>query len=297
MKTVCVLGGTGFVGSSIVRQLSEAGYLVKVFTRNCQKGKHLASLANVQVIECNIFNEAALKQSLKSAVAVINLVGILHENRKLSFQSIHAELPKKLAEVCIALGIPRLLHMSALKASDNAPSQYLKSKAQGEAYLARYADQLNITVFKPSVIFGPCDSFINLFAKLIRLLPVILLAKPKAKFQPVYVQDVASAFVKAIDKKSTFGKVYELAGPKIYTLEELIKLVAKALNKPRLVIGLNDSLSYLQASLMELLPVKLMTRDNLSSMQVDSVSNQSFPDYLDSQPSALESILPSYINA
>lgn len=296
MKTICILGGTGFVGSAITHQLSEAGYLVKVLTRNCQKGKHLASVPNVQVIECDIFDNVALAQSLKTAAAVINLVGILHESKKISFKSIHADLPKHLAKICMELKIPRLLHMSALKASLDAPSKYLKSKAQGEEHLANTDKALNITIFKPSVIFGPGDSFINLFLKLVKLLPVILLAKPNAKFQPIYVQDVASAFVKAINEKSTFGNTYELAGPKTYTLRELIRLVAKTLNKPRLIIGLNDSLSYLQASAMELLPVKLMTRDNLASMQVDSVTEQKFPEYLDFKASSLESILPKYIN-
>lgn len=296
MKIVCVLGGTGFVGNSIVRQLSEAGYTVKVLSRNCQRGKHLTGLKNVQVIESDVLNPAALKQNLKSATAIINLIGILHETKKISFERIHADLPKTLAEICVELKIPRLVHMSALQASDKAPSCYLQSKASGEKYLANYSDKLTITIFKPSVIFGACDSFINLFAKLIKFLPVILLAKPDAKFQPIYVEDVATAFVSALEEKRTFGKTYELAGPNIYSLRELIQLVAKSLNKTRWIIGLNDSLSYLQAHMLELMPIKMMTRDNVRSMEIDSVSTQGFPDYLDFKPSSLESILPSYIN-
>ena len=296
MKIVCVLGGSGFVGNVIVRQLSEAGYLVKVLTRNGHKGKHLTKLSNVQVIECNVLNDNALKQAIQSAHAVINLIGILHETNKLNFESIHAELPKRLAAICTNSGIPRLMHMSALQASDRAPSKYLRSKAKGEQYLTQHANNLSITIFKPSVIFGACDNFINLFAKLIKVLPVIVLAKPNAKFQPIYVEDVSAAFVKALDDKRTFGKTYELAGPNTYSLRQLIQLVAKAMNKHRMIIGLNDRLSYLQAWAMELLPVKMMTRDNVRSMEVDSISHQSFPDYLDFQPKALEEVLPTYIH-
>lgn len=296
MKIICVLGGTGFVGHSIVRQLSEAGYTVKVITRNCRKGKDLISLKNVQVIECDILNKNALKQALKSATAVINLIGILHENKKISFEDIHAALPKTVAKISAELGISRFIQMSALQASNLAPSKYLKSKAKGEEQVMQHADKMNITIFRPSVIFGACDNFLNLFARLIKVLPIILLAKPNAKFQPVYVEDVASAFVKSLDNKHTFGKTYELAGPNIYSLRELIQLVAKALNKHRLIIGLDDNFSYLQAWAMELLPVKMMTRDNVKSMEVDSVSHQNFPNYLDFKPKALEDVLPTYIH-
>ena len=296
MKIICVLGGAGFVGHAIVRQLSEAGYLVKVLTRNCRKCKHLVDIKNVQIIECDALNTTDLKQSLRGANAVINLIGILHESKQIRFETIHADLPKRLGIICNELGVPRFLNMSALQASESAPSNYLRSKGQGEKYLAELSDQLDITVFKPSVIFGPCDGFINLFAKLIKILPVILLAKPNAKFQPIYVEDVARAVVQSITHKKTFGKTYELAGPRVYTLREIIKLVAKQLNKKRLIIGLNDGLSYLQAAAMECLPAKLMTRDNVRSMQVDSISSEDFPDYLDFKPSSLESILPSYIH-
>jgi uncharacterized protein YbjT (DUF2867 family) len=295
VKIVCVLGGTGFVGHAIVRQLSESGYLVKVLARNIKNGKHLAQLKNVQVIECSL-NTSDLKRSLKSAHAVINLVGILHQSKKNSFDSIHADLPHRLAQICAEFNIPRLIHMSALKASVNAPSEYLRSKGKGEDAVLKFQNKVNITLFRPSVIFGPCDNFINLFAKLIKVFPIIPLAKPLAKFQPIFVEDVSQAVNYALENKTTFGKTYELTGPSIYTLLEIIRLITNTLKKRRLIIGLSDQLSYLQAWGLEQLPLKLMTRDNLRSMQVDNISNVHRPDYFNFEPKTLESILPSYIN-
>lgn len=295
MKQVCVLGGSGFVGSAIVRQLSLAGYGVKVLTRRREASKHLILLANVVVLECDVMNDVALAEALKGTDAVINLIGILHNSKKTSFKAMHAELPARLVKLCAKLNIPRLLHMSALQASQQAPSAYLQSKAEGESAVLRTNKNLDATVFRPSVIFGRGDGFINLFAALVKLLPVILLAKPSAKFQPIYVEDVARAFVASIDNVATFGKAYDLGGPKVYSLRQLVEYVACILGKKRTIIGLNNTLSYLQAFAMELLPVKLMTRDNVRSMEVDSVCVTNFPAFLGFEPVALESIAPDYL--
>lgn len=296
MKQICVLGGSGFVGSAIVRQLSLAGYGVKVLTRRREASKHLILLSNVDVIECDVMDDAALVKALKGADAVINLIGILHNSKKASFKAIHAELPARIVKICTKLGIKRLVHMSALQASPKAPSAYLKSKAEGENALLRANKNLGVTVFRPSIIFGRGDGFINLFATLVKLLPVILLAKPNAKFQPIYVEDVAKAFVTSLDNIETYGKAYDLGGPKVYTLRQLVTYVAETLGKKRPIIGLNNMLSYLQAFAMELLPVRLMTRDNVRSMEVDSVCVTSFPAFLGIQPVALEAIVPDYLS-
>ncbi len=295
MKQICLLGGTGFVGSAMAQQLSVAGYSVKILTRRREVSKHLILLPNVTVVECDVMNDAALSLALKGCDVVINLIGILHENKKMSFEKMHAELPKRVAKICLKLGIGRLIHMSALKAALKAPSDYLQSKAEGEAYVLSQGNKLDVTVFRPSIIFGRGDGFINLFAGLIKVLPVILLAKPKAKFQPIYVEDVAAAFVAAIENSETYGKSYDLGGPRVYTLAEIIKFVSKTLHKKRIVIGLNDLFSYIQAFAMELLPIKLMTRDNVRSMEVDSTCDQPFPDYLNFTPVAMESIVPEYL--
>jgi len=296
MKQVCLLGGSGFVGSAIVRHLSLAGYAVKVLTRRREASKHLILLPNVDVLECDVMDDVALAEALKGSDVVINLIGILHNSKKASFQAMHAELPARLAKLCNKLGVKRLVHMSALQASKDAPSYYLKSKAEGELAVLRSNKNLDVTVFRPSIIFGRGDGFINLFASLVKLLPVILLAKPNAKFQPIYVEDVAYAFVASLDNVDTYGKAYDLAGPKVYTLRQLVTYVADTLGKRPTIIGLNNMLSYLQAFAIELLPVKLMTRDNVRSMEVDSVCVTSFPAFLGFHPVALETIVPDYLN-
>ena len=295
VKTVCVLGGAGFVGSSIVAKLDAAGYQVKVLSRRREAGKHLFLLPNVQVVECDIMNNHALKDALKGADAVINLIGILHESGKATFEEIHHQLPRRVAQICESLSIERLIHMSALQASSNAPSQYLISKAKGELALSDFNKKLNITIFKPSVIFGRNDSFLNLFANLVKYLPVVALAKPNAKFQPIWVEDVASCFVNALENIDTFDKSYELGGPTVYTLRELVQSVMDILGKQRPILGLNDRLSMAQAFAMEFLPIKLMTRDNVKSMALDSVTQQPIAIELNVIATPLEAVVPEYL--
>ena len=294
-KEVCVLGGSGFVGSAIVTKLDAAGYSVKVLTRRRDSAKHLILLPNVQVVECNVNDYQALNVVLRGADAVINLLGVLHQSRHASFNAIHHQFPAQLAKICVDLNIKRLIHMSSLRAGKNAPSQYLRSKGAGEAALLEFQNRLNITIFKPSVIFGRGDQFINLFASLIKNLPLLILAKPEAKFQPVWVEDVASCFVACMANDATYGKTYELAGPKVYAFRDLVKVIMSTLQAKRPIIGLNDTLSYLQAFMMELMPVKLMSRDNVRSMEVESVSEQSFPAIFNVTPTALETVIPQYL--
>lgn len=295
LKEVCVLGGSGFVGSAIVAKLDAAGYQVKVLTRRRETAKHLFLLPNVQVEECNVLDYHTLNVALRGADAVINLIGILHQSHHLSFNNIHHQLPAQLAKICADLGVKRLVHMSSLGADKAAPSQYLRSKAAGEAAILELKGKLNTTIFRPSIIFGRDDRFINLFASLIKLLPAIMLAKPNAKFQPVWVEDVASCFVNSLENTDTYGKTYELAGPKVYTFRELIQTIMDTLRIKRPIIGLSDKLSYAQAFMMEWLPIKLMSRDNVRSMEVDNVSTQPFPGIFNVTPTALEAIIPEYL--
>ncbi len=295
IKNTVVLGGSGFVGSAIVAKLVSAGYQVTVLTRRLDHAKHLSLLPGVTLKVCNVFDAQALRSALQGADAVINLLGILHQSGKASFTQVHADLPVQLAKLCQDLGIKRLLHMSSLCAATDAPSLYLRSKGQAEVALAGYVPALAITVFRPSIIFGRADQFINLFAGLIKHFPLVVLVKPNAKFQPVWVEDVATCFVASLNQPASFGLSYDLVGPKVYTFRALLKAIMQTLGVHKPILGLNDALSYAQAFLMECLPIKLMSRDNIRSMQVDSVSDQGFPEWLELRPSALETVMPQYL--
>lgn len=295
MNRIAVVGGAGFVGSSIVSKLDEAGYQVKVLTRHRERAKHLILLPNVQVKTCDIHDDKALTDSLRGCDAVINLVGILYETRKQTFDLIHHQLPKRLAAICDDLGIDRLIHMSALGASEQAPSAYLQSKARGEVALSQFKGSVNMTTFKPSVIFGRGDRFLTMFSMLIKFLPIIFLAKPDAKFQPIWVEDVATIFVNSLENTDTYAKSYALAGPKVYSLRELIEKTMQMMGKQRWIIGLSDRLSYLQAWFLEWLPVKLMTRDNVRSMEVANISKAPMAEEIKQSLASLEAIMPTYI--
>lgn len=295
IKNITILGGAGFVGSSIVAKMDAEGYQIKVLSRRRDSAKHLFLLPNVSVVECDIVNTHALKEALKGSDAVINLIGILHESSKHSFESMHHQLPRRVAQLCEDLAIHRLIHMSALQASSHAPSQYLRSKAAGELAINEFSKKINITNFRPSVIFGRDDRFINLFANLVKYLPIIALAKPNAKFQPIWVEDVAQCFVNALENTETYSKTYELGGPTIVTLRTLVQNVMDILGKQRPIIGLNDSLSMAQGFMLELMPIQLMSRDNIRSMQVDNVTSHVIAPELNVNPTAMDVVLPDYL--
>jgi NADH dehydrogenase len=291
VKNIVLTGGAGFVGSHIVHRLDVEGYRVKVLTRRRDSARHLILLPNVEVVECDLTDDEALDAAFAGADAVINLVGILHESRSASFEQMHAEVPARIVAACQGLGIKRLLHLSALHADTAGPSAYLRSKGAGEA--AVKSSGLGWTIFRPSVIFGAGDSFLTLFSKLAGWMPAIMLASPNAKFQPVWVEDVATAVVRSLQWPETHGQVYSLCGPKVYNLRELVAYAAKCAGARPCIVGLNPTLSWLQAWMMEWLPVKLLSRDNLLSMQVDSVCD--CPPPLGIVPAPLEAIAPDYL--
>jgi NADH dehydrogenase len=294
INDICVIGGGGFVGRHIAHLLAARGLRVTVPARDRERAKNLILLPTVDVVDADVHDPAALAELVRGAGAVINLVGVLHDGRgTASFAQAHVELTRKILAACAATGVRRYLHMSALGADVNGPSRYQRSKGEAEALVR--ASQLDWTIFRPSVIFGPDDSFLNLFAKLQALAPVMFLAKPNARFQPVYVEDVAAAFVRALDERTSFGYSYDLCGPKIYTLRQLVALTGALSGHCRPIIGLGDALSYLQAFALELLPVKLMSRDNLASMKVDNVSALPFPFGI--RPMAIEATAPAWFGA
>jgi NADH dehydrogenase len=288
LDNILVLGGAGFVGRHFAAALAAQGLTLTVPTRRRERAKHLLPLPTVDVVETDITAPGSLEALARGKQAVVNLVGILHGD----FERAHVQLPRAVVAACRASGVKRLLHMSALGASSAAPSEYLRSKALGERVVLDAAD-LAITVFRPSVIFGPEDRFLNTFACLARYFFVLPIACPRARFQPVYVGDVARVMSRALDEPDSHGKVYELAGPREYSLRELVELVCAITGRQRLVVGLPERLGYLQAWVMEKLPGRLITRDNLRSMQVPNVAAGPFPFGI--QPQPLEAIAPTYL--
>jgi len=292
-QRVLVLGGSGFVGRHVLAQLAGAGQFAVVLTRRRARARHLLLLPTVQVVEGDPYDPATLVRLARGTTAAINLVGVLHEHGRATFERAHVELPRLLVNACRSAGVNRLLHMSALGAAADAPSRYLRSKADGEAVIE--ACGLATTIFRPSVIFGREDTFLNLFAKLARWFPVLPLAGANARFQPIWAGDVAACFVRALVDNETIGERYGLCGPKVYTLAELVRYVAETTGYPRPVVPLSPGLSMLQARFMEWLPGPLLTRDNLASMQVDNVCDTAFPSRLGVVPTALEAIAPEYL--
>lgn len=297
LRNACVIGGSGFVGRRICSLLSASGVNVRVPTRYRQRAKEeLIVLPTTEVIEADVHDPGTLRQLISEMDAVINLVGVLHDRGAPGgFQRAHAELSKKIVDACKAAGVGRYLHMSALNADVTGPSAYLRSKGQGEQHVKQADDALAWTIFRPSVIFGRDDSFLNLFAKLVKVLPVVALGSPDATFQPVFVEDVARAFVNSITNDETFGTSYDLCGPRVYTLRQLVEYVRELTGRHPPIIGLGDRLSYLQAAFMEWLPGPLMTRDNYESMKVDSVCHCDFPAAFRFRPTALEAVVPQYL--
>lgn len=293
MRNALLIGGTGFVGSAIARRLvchpASADFRLTLPTRRRERAKHLTTLPTASVIEANVHDEAVLAELMRGQDLVISLVGILKGN----FQRAHVELPGKIARAAAAAGVPRLIHISALAASADAPSNYLRSKAAGEA--AVKAAYPAATIFQPSVIFGRGDSFLTLFAGLLAVAPVVPLACPGARFQPVWVEDVAASVVACLDHPESKGQTYPLCGPREYTLRELVATTGKLSGHPRPIIGLPLALSYLQALMMEFVPGGPMTRDNLRSMQVPNVcpAGCALPFGLAATP--LEAVAPGYL--
>jgi NADH dehydrogenase len=295
IESVCIIGGSGFVGRSIADQACARGYRVRVVTRSSNRARNLLVLPTVETMVADPNDEQSLESCLDNMDAVIDLVGILHERGRSTFRAAHVELPRKIAAACRREGVRQLLHMSALGASPSGPSDYLRSKGEGEAALREAADALPVTIFRPSVIFGEGDRFLNLFASLAKRLPVVALGGAAARFQPVWVEDVARCFVGALGESRAFGATYELCGPRVYTLEELVRFAMETSGHRRAIVKLPGALAQLQALLLEHLPGKLMTRDNLRSMSVDNVCPGPFPALFGFAPATMEAVVPRYL--
>ena len=299
MFNILVLGGTGFVGRSVCEKLVErsggAEGPITVPTRRPSRAGHIQVLPTVDVVLANLHDDAQLARLAAGRDAVINLVATLHGSAA-EFQRVHVDLPARLARACVAAGVRRVVHVSALAVDAAAPSMYLRTKAGGEAALRGAA--LDLTLLRPSVIFGEHDRFMNLFAALQAVFPLMPLAGAGAKFQPVWVEDVAAAIVQSLDDATLRGQTIECTGPTVYTLKELVTLAGRWSGHERPVLPLPDALGRLQALAMEWLPGEpLMSRDNLDSMKIDSIASGRLPglERLGITPTSLETVMPALL--
>ena len=293
--SVLVLGGTGFVGRSLgealVAHAGGGGLRIVVPSRRPQRAQDLRMLPGVELPLADIHDDATLARLVAGRDAVVNLVGILHGNDQ-AFQRAHVELPRRLVRACRAAGVRRIVHVSALGAAGDAPSRYLRTKAGGEAVLR--APALDITVLRPSVMFGEGDRFLNLFAGLQRVFPLLPLAGAGARFQPVWVENVVQAIVRCLGDRQTIDATYECAGPTVYTLAELVRMAGAWSGHPRPILPLPSAIGRLQALLMEWLPGEpLMSRDNLDSMRIARVASGVLPDLtaLGIHPASIDSVM------
>ena len=297
IKLITILGGTGFLGQRLTARLIKEGYQIRIPTRRREEYRELLVLPGIELVQADTHDIDVLREVLKGSDAVINLVGILNETRSDSqkFQKVHVDFTRNVLSACEELNISRYLHMSALKAeAETSPSQYLLSKGEAEALVTK--SKLNTIVFRPSVIFGEEDSFVNKFAKLMKVpFPLFLLPAPNARFAPVFVDDVIEAMQVSLQDRTTYNQRYSCCGPKIYSMRELIQLIADTMGVKRKIIGLGPMLSKMAASVMGILPGKPFTKDNYLSLQVNSICENNGLKKLGINPKSMESVIPAYL--
>ena len=302
---VLILGGSGFVGRHVVERLQREGVAMTVPTRRLTSARHLWHQPQVQVVVADVMDPITLARLVAEHDAVINLIAILHGSER-QFERVHVEFARQIAFACAQAGGRRVVHVSALGAASDGPSMYQRSKARGEAVLDQAAQlgSMGLSVLRPSVIFGAEDRFLNLFADLQRVFPLMPLAGADARFQPVWVRDVAQAIVTCLRDDATLGRTYEACGPEVWTLRDLVKAAGRwaGVNggDGRPVLGLPMALGRLQALVMEWLPGQpLMSRDNLDSMKADNVASGQAPglEALGIRPAPLSAVGPLYLGS
>jgi NADH dehydrogenase len=305
-RTICVLGGTGFIGRALLARLAADGRPVKVLTRDRTGHRDLLVLPTVRLARADVHDPADLEREFAGCDVVVNLVGILNERRLgrgngAEFRRVHTELPMKVVRACRTAGVRRYLHMSGLRAdSRRGPSHYLRSKGEAEDFIRREcADgKPEFVIFQPSVVFGPGDDFVNRFATLLATVPGVMpLACAGAHFAPVYVGDVAEAFARAVDDRTAAGRTFQLCGPDVLTLAEIVRDTAAALGLRRRILPLPAAVSRVQAAIMDYVPGKPFSTDNYLSATLDSTCDCDGLAELGIERTPMRGVVRAYLSA
>jgi uncharacterized protein YbjT (DUF2867 family) len=298
--SICILGGTGFLGTRLAARLLKDSHRVTVLSRDRELHKHLLVLPGLALENCDVYDEAQLSERLRGKDVVVNLIGILNERwfGGGGFRRAHIELMRTLLLAARSANVGRLLHVSALGAAVDAPSHYLRSKGEAEKLIREQGGTLDWTIFQPSVMFGPGDTFLNRFARLLASVPGVLpIARPNARFQPVFVDDVVDALLHCLRGGASSRQTYQLGGPQIYTLREVVCLVAKIAGQRRWIVGLPNVAGRLEAAVFDFVPGRPFSSDNYRSLKVDSVCNEDGFERLRLKPHSMAASARQYVGA
>jgi NADH dehydrogenase len=297
-SVAAVFGGAGFIGRYVVKRLAQRGYVVRVAVRDPEGARFLkmaGAVGQIVPLFASVTNEATVARAVEGAQVVVNCVGILAETRRGEFDAIHAEGAGRVARLAAASGAGALVHLSAIGADPAGPSRYAASKAAGEAAVRQ--GFAAATILRPSVVFGPEDQFFNRFAAMAQLSPVMPVIAGATRLQPVYVGDVADAALAALDRADSAGALYELGGPRVWTFREILEYILKETRRERRLVTLSPGLARLQASILERLPGRLLTRDQLLMLERDNVVAAGVPGLpeLGIVPTPVELVVPRYL--
>lgn len=291
-QKIVVLGGTGFIGNHLVPKLVSQGHAVTVLTRNRERKRGLLVLPSVKLLSTDVYDRAALVDRFGGHDAAINMVGILNETGGARFSRAHVDLTATVIAACREAGVGRLLQMSSVNAGNSA-SKYLKTRGEAETLVKNSG--LDWTIFRPSVVYGRGDGLVSRFHTLLKMAPLLPLARPRAKIAPVYVGDVVQAIARCVDDRASHGRIYELYGPDVYTLAGIVRMIRDAAHLHRIVLPLPDALGWLQARLFDFVPGKPFSSDNFKSLKVDAVGNRDGLAELGIAPRRFPAVLPELL--